>query len=79
MQRNGTVRRHADGALDLDRHRRLAGRLRRRAPRRFWRGAAGLGATLLARLAATLARLGGLAAGAAPRPLPAVQPATRRC
>ncbi|MGG5817208.1 hypothetical protein [Falsiroseomonas sp. HW251] len=34
-----TTRRHADGALDLDHHRRRAARLRRLALRRAWRAA----------------------------------------
>jgi hypothetical protein len=37
MARSFEVRRHADGALDLDYYRRKAGRLRRAAQRRLWR------------------------------------------
>jgi len=39
MSRSSTPRRHADGALDLGHHRRLAARLRRVALRRAWRAA----------------------------------------
>lgn len=52
-----TIRRHADGALDLGHHRRCAARLRRMALRRAWRRAGGLlrRAALAALLAAAAA------------------------
>ena len=70
MAREVQVRRHADGALDINHHRRRARRLRNMAQRRAWRA-------VFRALKVAAARLG----RAAPRRLPAAfgGGATHRC
>jgi hypothetical protein len=69
--RSSPIRRHPDGALDIDFHRRRAARLRRAAPRRFWRAVFRVGATLMSRCRDRLALRTSAAEAASRMPPPA--------